>query len=143
MKGDRNIKVNDDFLDEILHNNNSKMELAMQIVSHDKTVRSETMQDLKRSNSQSLSTQAKKGEQLVSMTPAIKKAFNLLGDDKVELYTRNEALENQISVFDEKWLDGSKTKLLKQIDDEKRSKLILSRLKKQIEKHYINGLYFL
>ena len=60
------------------------MELAMQIVSNDKTVRSDTIQDLKEFNSQSLTTQAKKGEQLVSMMPAIKKAFNLIGDDIVE-----------------------------------------------------------
>ena len=35
-------------------------------------------------------------EQLVSTTPAIKKAFNLLGDDIVELGVENESLENQI-----------------------------------------------
>ena len=35
----------------------------MQPISNDKTVRSETVHDLKDFNSQSLSTQAKKGEQ--------------------------------------------------------------------------------
>ena len=39
------------------------MELAMQIISNDKTIRSETVQDLKVFNSQSLTTKAKK-EQL-------------------------------------------------------------------------------
>ena len=47
----------------------------MQIFSTNKTVRNDTIQDLKKFNSQSLSTQAKKGEQLVSMMPAIKKSF--------------------------------------------------------------------
>ena len=47
------------------------MELAVQIISNDKTVRNDTVQVLKVFNSQSLSTQAKKGEQLVSMMPAI------------------------------------------------------------------------
>ena len=47
------------------------MELAMQIISNDKTVRGDTVKDLKEFNSQSLSTKAKKGEQLVSMMPAI------------------------------------------------------------------------
>ena len=61
------------------------MELAMQLSSNDKTVRNDTIQDLKEFNQQSLTTQAKKGEQLVSMMPAIKKAFNLLGDDIVDL----------------------------------------------------------
>ena len=69
------------------------MELAMQLSCTDKTVRNDTIQDLKEFNSQSLTTQAKKGEQLVSMMPAIKKAFNLLGDDIVELSTENDALK--------------------------------------------------
>ena len=44
----------------------------MRIFSNDKTVRNETIQDLKDFNQQSLTTQAKKGgEQLVSMMPAI------------------------------------------------------------------------
>ena len=37
------------------------MELAMQIVSDDKTVRSDTIQSLRDVTSQTLSTQAKKG----------------------------------------------------------------------------------
>ena len=55
------------------------MELAMQTISSDKTVRNNTIQDLKELNQQSLTTQAKKGEQLVSRMPANKKACNLLG----------------------------------------------------------------
>ena len=45
----------------------------MQLSSNDKTVRNDTIQDLKDFNQQSLTTQAKKGEQLVSLMPAIKK----------------------------------------------------------------------
>ena len=78
------------------------MELAMQIISNDKTVRNDTVQDLKEFNSQFLATQAKKGEQLVSMMPAIKKAFNLLGDDIVELSTEKDVLKNKIGSYDEK-----------------------------------------
>ena len=51
------------------------MDLAIQIFANDKAVRSDTVQDLKEYNSQSVATQAKKGEQLVSMMPAIIKAF--------------------------------------------------------------------
>ena len=40
------------------------MELAMQIISKDQTVRSNTVQDIKEFNAQSLATQAKKGKQL-------------------------------------------------------------------------------
>ena len=106
----------------------------MKLISTDQTVRDNTIQDLKDFNQQSLSTQAKKGEQLTSMMPAIKKAFNLLGDDIIELSTENDVLKNQIGEFDQKWLDKSKRKLLKDIDDEKRSNLIMSRMKKQMNK---------
>ena len=90
------------------------------------------VQDLKDFNSQSLATQAKKGEQLVSMTPAIKKYFDLMGDDIVELSTENDVLKKRGS-NDGKWIEESKAKNLKQIDDEKRASLIMSRLQKQMK----------
>ena len=110
------------------------MELAMQVISNDKTVRNDTIEELKDFNSKSLATQAKKGEQLVSMMPAIKKAFNLLGDDIVELSTEIDALKEKIGSYDEKWLEEFKNRLLQQIDDEKRANLIMSRMKKQMNK---------
>ena len=106
----------------------------MQISSTDQLVRNDTIQDLKDFNQQSLTTQAKKGEQLVSMMPAIKKAFNLMGDDIIELSTENDALKNQIGQYDQKWLEESKAKLLKEIDDEERANIIMSRMKKQMNK---------
>ena len=95
------------------------MELALQVISNDKTVRNDTIQGLKDFHQQSSTTQAKKGEQLVSMMPLIKKAFNLMGDDIVEISVENESLKNQIGDYDEKWLQESKAKLLKEIDDKK------------------------
>ena len=71
------------------------MELAMQISSKDKTVKNDT-------------NSSKKGAQLVAMMPAIKKAFNLLGDNIVDLSTENNALKNKIGDYDEKWLQESK-----------------------------------
>ena len=68
------------------------------------------------------------------MMPAIKKASDLLGDDIIELPTENDALKNQIGSYAEKWLEESKAKLLKQIDDEKRANLIMCRRKKQMNK---------
>ena len=68
------------------------------------------------------------------MMPAIKKAFNLLRDDIVDLHTENASLKNKIGSYDERWLEESKIKLLKEIDDEKRANLIMSRMKKQMEK---------
>ena len=75
------------------------------------------------------------------MMPDIKKAFNLLGDDIVDLSTENDALKNKIGPYDEKWFEESKTKMLKQIDDEKRASSIMSRMKKQMikdTKRYLN-----
>ena len=106
----------------------------MQIISNDKTVRNDTVQDLEEFNAHSSTTQAKKGEQLVSMMPAFEKAFNLMGDDIVELHTENEILKHQILDYDQKWLEESKTKLLQQMNDEKRANLLMSRMKKQMNK---------
>ena len=72
------------------------MELAMPIISDDKTVRNDTIQDLKEFNSQSFSTRAKKGEQFVSIMPAIKKTFDLLGDNIVDLSLKNDTLKNRL-----------------------------------------------
>ena len=107
----------------------------MQMNSNDQRVRNKTVKDLEVFNSRSLSTLAKEGEQLVSLMPSFKKAFNLLGDDIIDLSTKNDALKNQIGSYDERWLEKSEAKLLKQIDDKKRANLIMSRMKKQIEKH--------
>ena len=72
----------------------------MQNISNDKTVKSDRVQGSTDFNFQSLSTQGKKGEQIVSMMPAIETAFNLMGDDIVELSTKNAALKNQIGSYD-------------------------------------------
>ena len=67
--------------------------------------------------------------------PAKKKAFDLMGDDIVDLSTENDALKNKIGSYDENWLEESKAKLSKLIDDEKRENLIMSRMKKPMERH--------
>ena len=71
------------------------------------------------------------------MMSAIEKAFNLMGDDIVDLSTKNDASKNNIGSYDEKWLEKSKAKLLKQFDDEIRANLIMSRMKTQMEKQKI------
>ena len=109
---------------KFLHSNDFLMELPVQIVSNDQAIRINTIQDLKEFNSQSLATQAEKREQLVSMMPAIKKASDLIGDDIVELSTEIESLKNKIGSYDEKCLEDSKAKLLKQIDEEKKGNFL-------------------
>ena len=67
--------------------------------------------------------------------PAFKKSFDLMCDDIVELSTKNESLRNEIVDYDEKWLEESRAKLVKQVDDEKRANLILSTMQMQMKKH--------
>ena len=67
----------------------------MQIISIDKRVRKDTIQDVNHFTSQSLT------KQKVSIMPAIKKTFDLMGYDIVELSTENETLKNKIDSYDE------------------------------------------
>ena len=55
----------------------SQMELSMQLISIEKSVRNDTIRDLKHFNTKSLTTQAKKAEQLDSMMP--NKTFRFFG----------------------------------------------------------------
>ena len=50
------VEINEHYLDENLQKNNSSMELAMQIISNENTVRNDTIQDLKEFNCQFLTT---------------------------------------------------------------------------------------
>ena len=68
--------------------------------------------------------------------PAIRKPFDLMGDDIVKLSTENESIKIRIGLYDEKWLEASETKSSKQIEDEKRVYLIMSRMGTQMEKQY-------
>ena len=56
-----------------------------------------------------------------------------MGDDMVKFSTEKESLKNKVSSYDENGLEESKTKLLKQIDDEKRAILITYRMEKQVK----------
>ena len=77
------------------------MEWAMQLISNDKIVGSNTVKDSKDVNSQSSTTQAEKGEQLLLMMPANKKSFGLMGDDIVKLLTENIFMTKKIGSYDE------------------------------------------
>ena len=57
-----------------------------------------------------------------------------MGDDIVDLSTKNDALKSKIGDYDEKWPEESNNKMLKEIDDEKRANLIMSGMKKQMNK---------
>ena len=69
------------------------------------------------------------------MMPAIKKAFPLLCDYIVELSTKNDASKNKKGSNDKEWLEESEAKLLKQVFNEKRANILMSRKKKQMIKN--------
>ena len=58
----------------------------------------------------------------------VKKTFDLMGHDYVEL-----PLKTKIDSDDRKWLEQSKSRYLKQFDDNERANLILSRTEKQLK----------
>ena len=57
-----------------------------------------------------------------------------MGNDIVEISTENESSKNKMGSSNEKRLEESKAKLLKQIDDEKRANLIMFRVEKHLKK---------
>ena len=63
----------------------------MQFISNDKTVKSDRVQGIKDFYSQLLLTQAKRGEQLVSMMSGIEKTFDIMGDDIVDCSSEDDA----------------------------------------------------
>ena len=89
------------------------MELALQHILTDKTVRSSRIQVLRDFHSRALASQPRKGEQVVSLMFSIIKIFVLMGDDLVELSTKNETLKNTIGFYDDKRLEENTLRLLK------------------------------
>ena len=65
------------------------------------------------------------------MMPAIKKAFDFNGRWYSWISKENETLKKHIGDYDEKRLEESKAKLLKEIDNDKRVNLIMFRIKKR------------
>ena len=107
------------------------MDLAIDIVRGDKSIREETKQAMKEYKQQSLQSQAKQGEQLTSMMPAIKRAFELVRDDNYELVVENNVLRDKIGDVNEDWLETSKKKLLENTGDDEKNKVFLERMRRQ------------
>ena len=88
---------------------------------------------MKKFNSQPSAKQSIKRRKIGLYDACYSKYFWSIGDDIVELSTENESLKNQLGDYDEKWLQESEAKLLKQMDVEKITNLIMSRMEKQIK----------
>ena len=72
------------------------------------------------------------------MMPSFKKTVHLKGDDIVELSTENKTLKIKSS-YDEKMHAKIKPNLVKNLNDEKRAAMIMSRKRKPaIQTRYIN-----
>jgi predicted metalloprotease with PDZ domain len=110
------------------------MEQSFELVKTNNEVKKEIIENIKDFKKQSLATQAKKGEELVAMMPAVKKAFNIMADDIYELSTENEILKDKIGDYDENWLKESKVKLMANTTEDKKNKLILERMRNQLNK---------
>ena len=67
--------------------------------------------------------------------PAIRKIFDLMGVDVVDLSTENEGLENKAGFSDEKWLEEAESNILKQVM-KKGLNIKETRLEKQQKKPY-------
>ena len=59
-----------------------------------------------------------------------------MGNDINDSSTKNNSLKNKKSSHDRKRWEESKAKLLKQIDDDNRASLIMSRMEKQTKEHF-------
>ena len=82
--------------------------------------------------SESSAIQVKKRQQLVSMMHANKNAFDLTGDDIVEVSRENDSLRKKIGFYDDKWLRESQLTLLKKLDDDKKANSIMSEMETQL-----------
>ena len=65
------------------------------------------------------------------MMRAIGKSFHLRDDDLVGLSTQNECFRKKTGSYDEKWLEKSETRVLKQFDDVETANSIMSRKEKK------------
>ena len=72
--------------------------------------------------------------------PVIKKAFDIKGDETFEFSTENDALKNKTGSYDEKCLEESETKLLRQIDDEKRANYNVKTAEKTLNKWHVSSI---
>jgi regulator of replication initiation timing len=107
------------------------MDLAIELVKENDKIKQQALNDLKEFKKQSLQTQAKKGEQLTAMIPAIKEAFTMMRDDNYELVVENDILKEKIGDVDEEWLSISKNKILEKCGDDHKNKVLIERMKKQ------------
>ena len=74
---------------------------------------------------------------------AIKKAFDLLGDDIVELSKENETLKNETGDYDQNWLEESKQNFWNRPMTRKEQICLCWDWEKQMKKQSKNGFYIL
>ena len=73
------------------------------------------------------------------MIPALKKAFDSMGDDGIEFSTVKETLKTKKDSHDRKALEESEVKLLEKFIDEKISNLIKARMEKEMKKQSVKS----
>ena len=95
----------------------------MELISNNKTGRSDTIQNLKDFNKQSISNPTGEKEQILAM-----------GDDKVESSNKNGTLKSKEGSHNETMLEKPETTLNQKIDKEKTVAIIIARMNEQLFK---------
>ena len=83
---------------------------------------------------QTLVSKAKKAEELIANQIVYGEAIKIMADDIFDLDIENKTLRDKMGEVDEKWLQESKEKMKLTFNDERRNKLILERMKRQMQK---------
>jgi hypothetical protein len=107
---------------------------VLEYVKGQKDTRYKIRESLVDLNKQSLVSRAKKAEELVVNQVAYMEAMKIMADDIFDLDIENKTLRDRIGEVDEKWLHESKEKMKLSFSDERKNKLILDRMKRQMQK---------
>lgn len=105
-----------------------------EIVEYLKTnseIRNKIREELVDLSKQSLSTKARRCEELTANTVVYQEAIQIMGDDIFDLTVENNVLKERIGPVETSWLEDKKEKSKLSYDSEAKGKVILSRLKKQ------------
>ncbi len=93
---------------------------------------------------QTIATQAKKAEKLISNQVVYGDEIKMTGEDIFDFGVENEALRGKLGEVDEKWLSESKTRIKLSYDDTRKKRFILERMKdkNKNQKRYKNINYY-
>ncbi len=110
------------------------MSEILEYVKSQKDTKLKIREELVDLSKQTIATQAKKAEELISNQEVYVEAIKMMGEDIFDLGVENEALRGKLGEVDEKWLSESKTRIKLSYDDARKNWFILERMKRQTQK---------